>query len=215
MRREPTPFGTAGYGLFHGDPSPLENLFYLRRSCRDFKKQSLPLSAVARLLYGAYGITGSAQLEGDQTMLTRTVPSAGGLYPLELYAVTNDVDGIKDGLYHYDVLHHCLEWLPEGPRLEEMGSCLMAQYFLQNANVVLFFAAVFSRTLNKYGPRGYRYVLLEAGHCAQNICLLVAEMNLAALCVGGFHDSQMNRMLGLDGRSEAVVYCLGIGHAAG
>ena len=77
-----------------------------------------------------------------------------------------------------------------------------------------FLSAVFARTLKKYGPRGYRYILLEAGHCAQNLCLLAAERGLATLCLGGFQDTKLNRLLGLDGTTEAVVYCQGVGYAA-
>ena len=74
-------------------------------------------------------------------------------------------------------------------------------------------AAVFSRTQKKYGPRGYRYILLEVGHAGQNICLQAAEMNLATLCMGGFIDSDVNRMLGLDQKDEGVVYSVAVGHA--
>ena len=72
--------------------------------------------------------------------------------------------------------------------------------------------AVLDRTLHKYGARGYRYILLEAGHAAQNLCLLASERGLASLCVGGFADAAVNRFLGLDPRTEATVYCVGVGH---
>jgi SagB-type dehydrogenase family enzyme len=73
---------------------------------------------------------------------------------------------------------------------------------------------VFKRTLTKYGPRGYRYVLLEAGHVALNLCLLAGEHQLGSLCVGGFLDAKLNRFLGLDGINEAIVYCVGAGYPA-
>ena len=75
--------------------------------------------------------------------------------------------------------------------------------------------AVFDPTLRKYGARGYRFVLFEAGHAAQNLCLLATEQGLASLCVGGFMDGALNSFVGLDGRARAVVYCVGLGHAAG
>jgi SagB-type dehydrogenase family enzyme len=75
-------------------------------------------------------------------------------------------------------------------------------------------AAVFQRTLKKYGPRGYRYVLFEAGHAAQNVCLLATELDLGSICTGGFYDGRLNRYLGLDGTSEAVLYLVGLGRDA-
>jgi len=101
----------------------------------------------------------------------------------------------------------------QGP-LQQLEQILLAEQFLENANLIVFIATVFRRTLSKYGSRGYRYVLFEAGHLAQNLCLLAAERNLGSLCVGGFWDSRVNAFLGLNGVDDAVVYCVGIGHPA-
>jgi SagB-type dehydrogenase family enzyme len=73
---------------------------------------------------------------------------------------------------------------------------------------------VFRRTQKKYGPRGYRYILLEAGHCGQNFCLKAAELGLSTLCMGGFVDSGLNMMLGLQQKEEGVVYTVAAGYAA-
>ena len=194
--------------------SPLRTLLHARWSCRQYQQRLMPLETVAWLLEGAYGITRLTYYQSNQAFCARTVPSAGGLYPLEIYAAARHVTGIADGLYHYNILHHRLEPLAAGALSQEIGAYLMAQYFLENANLVLFLSAVFARTLKKYGPRGYRYILLEAGHCAQNICLLATEQGLGTLCVGGFQDTKLNQALCLDGRTEAVIYCVGIGYAA-
>jgi len=86
--------------------------------------------------------------------------------------------------------------------------------FIRDANLIFFLSAVFHRSQKKYGPRGYRYILLEAGHVAQNLCLIAAEFNLGSLCMGGFYDSRLNRFLGFDGLSEAVVYSVAAGNSA-
>ena len=78
----------------------------------------------------------------------------------------------------------------------------------------MLFVAVLDRTLHKYGARGYRYILLEAGHAAQNLCLLAAERGLSSLCAGGFIDTRINALLDLTQGREAVVYCVGTGHPA-
>ena len=94
-----------------------------------------------------------------------------------------------------------------------MGDLLLGQYFLDTANAVLIFTAVFDRTLKKYRPRGYHYVPFEAGHAAQNAVVLAAEAGLTSVPVGGFRDGQLNRYLGLDGRTEAALYVVGLGYS--
>ena len=160
------------------------------------------------------GLGGTISFPSGLEMRTRSVPSAGGLYPLELYASLHSVSEVPDGLYHYNVLDHALERLraPLDPHM--LAEAVIPAPFLVNANVLVFISAVFDRTLGKYGARGYRYILLEAGHAAQNLCLVAAERGLASLCVGGFMDARLNGLLELDPRLEATVYCVGLGHAA-
>ena len=76
---------------------------------------------------------------------------------------------------------------------------------------MIVLAARLDPTLRKYGPRGYRYLMLESGHIAQNITLLAAERNLSSVCMGGFEDSELNAALGLDGVSHAAFYCVAVG----
>jgi len=194
--------------------SRLWQLLARRRSCRKFAPRSLPPAMLGTVLGGAYGLTNTTLLPSGFRFHSRSVPSAGGLYPLEMYLITQRVEGVSDGVHHYEVATRLLRPVRAVPTQEELVQLLLAQEFLENANAVIFLAAVFRRTLSKYGSRGYRYVLLEAGHVAQNLCLLAAELNLGSLCIGGFWDSRINRFLGLDGIHEAVVYSVGIGHSA-
>ena len=184
-----------------------------RRSCRAFAPRPLAADALGALLGGAYGVTAAddGQPE-DGAWLTRAVPSAGGLYPLELYVVTRDVESVPDGLHHYHVLDHGLELLRHGDLARELGPCLLGQAECAAGNAVCVITAVFERTLRKYGARGYRYALLEAGHVAQNLCLVAGEFGLGSICLGGFLDTRLNRFLGIDGAAEAALYCVGIGH---
>jgi SagB-type dehydrogenase family enzyme len=192
--------------------SALLELLKTRSSCRQYETRTMPLETLGTLLGGAYGISRMAAIQDGVNALLRTVPSAGGLYPLEIYVVTRNVSGVTDGVHHYAVRNHCLELVRPGSLFAERRSSLLADPFVQYANVVVFIAAVFARTQKKYGPRGYRYVLLEAGHLAQNLCLLATEQGLGSLCMGGFMDSKLNRFLGLDGIHEAVLYGVGIGY---
>ena len=86
--------------------------------------------------------------------------------------------------------------------------------FIRDANLIVAIAAVFNRTQKKYGPRGYRYILIESGHVGQNVCLRASELGLATLCMGGFVDSELNALLGLAPTREGVVYTVAVGYDA-
>ncbi len=190
------------------EESPSMALIRARRSCRDFAPRAIRLEDLATMLGGAYGVT----RRGEN--YDRAAPSAGGLYPLEVYAVARAIDGLADGIYHYGVRGHSLEFVRGPCAPGELGHILLGQHFLEQANVLVLLSAVFARTQRKYGPRGYRYILLEAGHVAQNLCLMASERGLGGLCVGGFFDRELNRLLYLDGVEKAVVYAVAIGHPA-
>jgi SagB-type dehydrogenase family enzyme len=199
-------------------PAPVDggllDLVVRRSSCREYSAEPLALDSLATLLAGTYGLTRPVPIPEGLELRARSVPSAGGLYPLELYLLLRDVEALADGLYHYNAVDHALEPLREEIERTALAEFLLAAHFLENANALVFISAVFDRTLHKYGARGYRYILLEAGHAAQNLCLLAAERDLATLCVGGFGDAALNRFLELDPRTEGVVYCIGVGHPA-
>jgi SagB-type dehydrogenase family enzyme len=191
--------------------TPLFDLVRSRYSCRSFANTPMPLEELATLLHQGYGILGVREAEGV-TLHHRPVPSAGALFPLELYLVANNVTGLPNGAYHYASWHHRLECVKPGVELESLMPNLQEQRYILGANILLFLTAVFPRTMNKYGPRGYRYILLEAGHAAQNLCLLAAERNLGTMCIGGFRDAYINDLFRLAPRTEGAVYAMAIGH---
>jgi len=193
---------------------PVAQTLAMRRSCRRYAARPLSAHVLAGLLAGAYGVQAATRFNDDRVVLRRPVPSAGALYPLELYLSLTRIEGVPDGVYHYHPLHHRLEPVRPPATSEEVADLLLAQAFVGEANVLLFVGASLGRTLDKYGPRGYRYLLLEGGHVAQALCLLAAENGLASLCIGGFRDSRINRWLLLDGVHEAVIYAVALGWAA-
>ncbi len=193
--------------------SPLLELLAARVSCREYQLQSMSLETLSTILKCAYGITRTSQLPKVGGEYFRTVPSAGGLFPLEVYVLAREVDGVIDGIYHYNLRDHSLTLLREGRWFAELDKIMISAPFIRNANLIFFLSAVFRRTQKKYGPRGYRYILLETGHVAQNLCLVAAERKLGSLCMGGYTDSKLNGFLGFDGVTEAVVYSVAVGHA--
>ena len=140
----------------------------------------------------------------------RPVPSGGALYPLELYVAALDVRGIAAATYHYQPYAHRLARLAPVTRAE-VGAALVAPELAESASSVLIVTAVFWRSRFKYGPRGYRFALIEAGHLAQNVALVAAAAGVSALPVGGFYDRRVDALVGADGLNEASVYGLLIG----
>jgi SagB-type dehydrogenase family enzyme len=182
----------------------LEEAIEVRRSARDYSSEPLSLEGLSHLLHAAQGIT--AEQWGF-----RAAPSAGALYPIELYVVVHNVTGLGRGLYHYAVQEHGLELLRPGDFRTAVMQAGLGQDFLGRANVCLVLSAVFQRTRWRYRERTYRYVTLEAGHIGQNVYLSATSMGLGACAVGAFFDAQFNDLLGLDGKEEAVLYVLSVG----
>lgn len=193
--------------------SALAQLLATRRSCRAYAERLLTLEVLATLLAQAYRGLGPAESVAAPSRLIRPVPSAGGLYPVDIDASVINVDGLNDGVYRYNVLHHCLERPEIRSSRERIAAHLVSSRFLEHANVLFFLVAAFDRCFEAYGPRGYRYALLEAGHVAQALCLAASQQGLGSLCAGGFRDADLNLELGLDTRRHGVVYCVGIGYA--
>lgn len=171
-----------------GDAGVIGHAIRGRRSCRAFDPRPMSLELLATLLSHGYGIAEKSIAVAGQSMLARPVPSAGGLYPLSLFAMLRRVEGMEDGVYRYHPLGHGLEAIAPLPSKEEAGELLLAQPFVTEASAVVFISAALELTLGKYGARGYRYLLLEAGHVAQNLCLLAVANGMTSLCIGGFHE---------------------------
>jgi len=192
----------------------LFELLYRRFSCREFRLEKMPLEVFSFLLKCGYGITRMSQIGKAGAGYLRTAPSAGGLFPLEVYVLAREVNELSDGIYHYNVREHSVEMMQAGSWFEEFDKDLISAPFVVNANLIFFFSAIFNRTQKKYGPRGYRYILLEAGHVAQNLCLAAAEHNLGSLCMGGYYDTKLNHFFGFDDLNEGIVYSVAVGYAA-
>jgi SagB-type dehydrogenase family enzyme len=177
-----------------------------RRSVRNYSDQAMTLKELSRFLYHTGGITG-----GRFGRKLRAAPSAGALYPIEIYLVVHRVEDLQAGLYHYAVQEHALELLRAGDRRGEIVRNGLMQEFLGQANLVLVFTAIFQRLRWKYQERSFRYALIEAGHLGQNAYLAGTSMGLGACAVGAFLDDGLNAMLGVDGQDEAAIHMVALG----
>jgi SagB-type dehydrogenase family enzyme len=182
----------------------LEKAIANRRSQRDFTGETMSLAELSHLLYYSSGIT-------DKRQGLRAAPSAGATYPIEVYAIVNNVEGLAKGTYHYLIESHELELLREGDFRNDMSRAALQERMFKQANVIVALSAVFQRTQRQYRERAQRYIGFEAGHIAQNTYLVATSLGLGACAIGAFYDGEFNRLLGLDGKNESVLYLLAVG----
>jgi SagB-type dehydrogenase family enzyme len=170
-----------------GDMS-VEQAIGNRRSLRHYSG-NLSLADISQLLWAAQGETHS---EGY-----RAAPSAGALYPLEVYLVAGDVAGLSAGIYRYRPDQHELIQLGAADLRRDLTSAAYGQSFMQTAAAVLVITGVYERTGKKYGQRARRYVHMEAGHAAENVYLQAEARGLGTLIMGAFDDERVQMVLGL------------------
>lgn len=168
-----------------------------RRSVREFAKGPLSLGAVSQVLWAAQGITGDGNL--------RTAPSAGALYPLEIFLVAGAVSGLESAVYHYEPRGHRLWRIAVGDRRTALAGAALHQDWLATAPAVLVLGAVPKRTARKYGSRAERYVDLEAGHAAENAALQAVALGLGTCDVGAFRDGRVKEVLELPDEVEPLL----------
>ena len=187
----------------HVADKSLEELLRQRRSVRDYQSTALQLQDISQLLWAAQGITHPAGM--------RTAPSAGALYPLELYVIAGNVNGMAAGVYHYRVDDHRLTLMQGGDKRKPLAHAALGQAWVRNAAAVVVFAAVYDRTTRKYGERGVRYVHMEVGHAAQNLFLQAGALGLATVVVGAFRDDELADVLQLPDNVRPLVL-MPVGH---
>lgn len=179
-----------------------------RRTVRSYMPKMLTLDQLAQLLWSAQGITGN---EG----VKRTAPSAGALYPMDVYVVAgaNCVARIEAGVYHYEPHGHMLSRLVKKDLRDGVARAALSQMWMARAPVNLVISAEYNRVGIKYGERGVRYAMIEAGHMGQNLFLQAEALGLKAGIVGAFHDMKLNKILNLP-RAHEPLLIMPVGYPA-
>ena len=197
-------------------PTTFADVVRERRSDREFGLASLSLAELGSILQAAYGLTHQLLVDAPPGVgpQFRAVPSGGGLYPLEVFAFAWRVDGLAAGLYHFDPPRRVLEVVRLGNLSGDVAAAAIYPDPATRCAAFLAVTAVFWRTRFKYGLRGYRFALLEAGHVMQNALLAATALGLASVPLAGFFDSRMDDLLGLDGVEESTLYAVAIGRTA-
>jgi SagB-type dehydrogenase family enzyme len=153
------------------------------------------------LLFGMSGLT-----RVFPKFAFRTIPSAGGLYPIEIYLVINNVDGIEQGIYHYNIEKHELEYLKKGDFSKIVADACYGQRMVAKCAVSFIWTSIIERTRITYGERAYRFIYLDCGHLGQNFYLAAEALGLNACVVGAYYDDEINQILELDEKKEFAIY---------
>ncbi len=179
-----------------------------RSSGRAYSSKPLSLSQMSTLLKYSCGIVS----DSEATHKRRAQPSGGARYPIEVYAIVfhGSVE-LPAGMYHYNVKEHALDVLHEKKFTPEERAEIVTYPFAQKASCLIVMTAVFYRNQMKYGERGYRYIMLEAGHIGQNIYLVSEALDLQCCGLGGTRDEHIEKLIGVDGAAESVLYGIVVG----
>lgn len=184
----------------------VEEAILKRRSRREYQDKSLNLGELSQILWAGQGIT-------DEKTGFRSAPSAGALYPLDIYLVVGE-KGVKElpaGVYHFIPKEHKIERLLVGDLRQALMKASAGQSFIAQAPVVLVLTGEYERTTVKYGERGKQYVHQEAGHAAQNIFLQVESLGLGTVTIGAFDEEEIIKILTLP-KTHRPLYVMPVGH---
>jgi SagB-type dehydrogenase family enzyme len=192
----------------------VEEALYNRRSRRDFEDRALTIEQLSQILWATYGVSDNRGF--------RTAPSAGAMFPLEIFVVVGNVEGIEVGVYRYNPHEHKIVRTTDSDVREELAQAALGQRMIQEAPIIIVHTAIMSRTTIRYGEeQGRRYVYMEVGHSAQNVYLQVEALGLGTCAVGAFIDTYISgaggvpcirELLGISQGEEEPLYLMPIGH---
>jgi SagB-type dehydrogenase family enzyme len=177
-----------------------------RRSRRRYTNDPVSVTTLATLLWATQGITLSTS--GYQF---RTAPSAGALYPVETYLSVHRVEGLQQGIYHFNVIDFALEEIATGNFGEHLTRAALDQAMVGRGAVVFIWTGIILRAMWKYRNRCVRYICMDAGHIAQNLQLAATALGLGCCTIGAFYDEEINEVLEVDGEEETTIYLAAVG----
>ena len=176
----------------------VEQALLQRRSVRSYKDDPLDITDISQILWSAQGSTSSRGF--------RAAPSAGALYPLELYVIAGNVKNLPAAIYKYTPQDRALREIVSGDRRFDLSRAALRQGSIRKAPAVILFCAVYERTTGKYGQRGIRYVHMEVGHAAQNACLQAIALGLNTAVIGAFQDSEVKIAANLPADEQPLYF---------
>jgi SagB-type dehydrogenase family enzyme len=185
---------------------PVARAIHDRKSVRSYSPEPLTLKEAGRLLWAA----GGATVDGV-TGATRAYPSAGGIYPLEIYLVAGDVEGLEPGIYRYEWKDNSLEMVKKADIRSDLSRAAYGQKMLASAPATIVITALYEKTAARYGERGKSlFVPMDAGHLGQNVHLEAQSLGLGTVMVAGFETAKAEKVLA--GTEGTPVYMMPVGH---
>lgn len=186
----------------------LQEAIEQRRSLRRYTSAPLSAEELSFLLWCTQGVR--RLVPGSATF--RTVPSAGARHAIDTYLLVNNVQGVPEGLYRFSGIRHALvEVRREAGLSDQLTAACLGQPFVKTSAVTFAWAAVVERMRWRYGERGYRYLLLDAGHICQNLYLAAEAVQCGVCAIAAFADEAVDRLLGFDGEQEFTLYLATVG----
>jgi SagB-type dehydrogenase family enzyme len=184
----------------------LEKTIKTRRTIRSFTARQLTLEQFSQLLWAAYGIT-------EDGGYKRAAASGGACYPMDIYAVVGKagVKAMDAGVYHYEPMGHTVSLLLEGDLRVGLARASLGQMWMATPPLSLVICAEYARITTRYGTRGVRYAMIEAGHIGQNIFLQAEALGLGAGIVGAYHDEDVIRVMTIP-RSHEPLLIMPVGY---
>ncbi len=179
----------------------IEETLAARRSMRAYATRPLSDEHLGQLLWAAQGIT--AKGRG-----LRTAPSAGALYPIEIYVF------LDDGVHHYAPRNHALTLVKAGDQRAALARAALSQPCVRNNAAVILIAAEYARTARKYGNRAKMYVDIEAGCVCENVLLQAVALDIGGVPVGAFRDAEVKALAGLP-KAETPILLIPLGYPPG
>jgi SagB-type dehydrogenase family enzyme len=186
----------------------LREIVFSRESRRVYSDEKLSLEALSFLLWSSQGL--KAVMKNNYATL-RTVPYAGARHPFETYIFVRLVKGLKRGLYRYVALSHSLVLEKEGDFASEVADAALGQKFVGHCAVTFVWSVIPYRTEWRYDLTSYKPILLDAGHICQNLYLACEALNLGTCAIAAYDQEKIDKLIGLDGYDEFVIYMAPVG----
>ena len=190
----------------------VEKAITMRRSVRDYVESPLSISEISQILWAAQGFTQerkepprmwNPKYEWQGGM--RTAPSAGALYPMEIYLLSGNIEGLAKGVYKFIPKNHSLRKMMSGDKRTDLCNVALKQAAIEKAAAVIVMAGVYERTSYKYGERAERYVHIEVGSIAENVYLQGTTLGIGTVIIGAFQDAEVKSVLQLPEDEHPLV----------
>ena len=183
---------------------------YLEKAQADASSEWLWWQRLSRLLIDSYGLTAKVTTQTGEPMYLRSAPSAGGLYPAEIYVVSRGTSLLPPGLYNYQVRSHTLLRYWDTHPWQDLQAACFWHPTLETTQIALVVSAIFQRSAWRYQDRAYRRVFLDSGHLLGNLEVAGTLCDYRPHLIGGFADEAVNQLLYLDGEEESAIALLAL-----